>query len=161
MPHWHIGALRSQEQALPDERSLQRLAGRRLLLVDDDAMVRSAQTALLAGWQMDVRMAAAPDQARALPCSAPGWVPDCILCDFRLPGDCNGIQLLNELTELYPQAVGILQTGEHAARVQAEADDAGFIVLFKPVSPLALSTTLAAILPATGPTPLAAGAAAA
>jgi hypothetical protein len=62
---------------------------------------------------------------------------------------------------LYPQAVGILQTGEHAARVQAEADDAGFIVLFKPVSPSTLSSTLAAVLPATGPAPLAAPASAA
>jgi DNA-binding LytR/AlgR family response regulator len=82
----------------------------------------------------------------ALEALDPGWVPHCVLCDFRLPGPLDGVAMLDLLQERYPDAVGILQTGELAQTVQARAEDAGYLVLFKPVDAHVLASTLASVL---------------
>ena len=134
-------------QALPPASSSQvgALAGHRILVVDDDPLVLHAMQALLASWRMEVRCADAGHPS-ALPMGAPGWEPECIISDFRLPGPLNGIALLDELLERFPGAVGILQTGELVQNVQAEAEEAGYLVLFKPVPPPVLARTLCALL---------------
>ena len=121
------------------------LKGQRVLLVDDDPIVQTAMRALLGSWQMQVRSATAGD-ASVLEVYSSDWVPDCVLCDFRLPGPLDGIALLDLLHERYPQIVGILQTGELAQRVQTRAADAGYLVLYKPVQAHILESTLAAVL---------------
>jgi two-component system, sensor histidine kinase len=127
--------------------AVQALHGRRVLVIDDDPMVRHAMQTLLGSWGIELRMAChADDPALAAWCSE-DWVPECILSDYRLPGPCQGIALLHRLLDHWPDAVGILQTGELAAQVQAHAEDAGFAVLFKPVAPALLASTLRAVLP--------------
>lgn len=121
------------------------LQGQRVLLVDDDPIVQTAMRALLGSWQMEVRSATAGDASVLEVCSS-DWVPDCVLCDFRLPGPLDGIALLDLLHERYPQIIGILQTGELAQRVQTRAADAGYLVLYKPVQAHILESTLAAVL---------------
>lgn len=123
------------------------LAGRRLLLIDDDPMALQAMQVLLSGWLLDVRTAARGD-ASVLACCGPDWQPDCVLCDFRLPGELNGIQLLDLVQEHYPRAVGILQTGELVHTIQEQAEEAGYLVLYKPVEPALLASTLSAVLDA-------------
>ena len=134
-------------QALPPASSSQvsALAGHRILVIDDDPLVLHAMQALLASWRMEVRCADA-GHPLALPMGAPVWAPECIISDFRLPGPLNGIALLDELLERFPGAVGILQTGELVQNVQAEAEEAGYLVLFKPVPPPVLARTLCALL---------------
>ncbi len=121
------------------------LAGRRLLLVDDDPMVRQAMQALLPGWGIDLRCAVAGDASVLDLCGA-DWPPECVLSDFRLPGSLDGIALLDLLLERYSAAVGILQTGELAAAVKDRAEEAGYLVLFKPVDAALLASTLNAVL---------------
>ncbi|MDP2678780.1 MAG: hybrid sensor histidine kinase/response regulator [Rhodoferax sp.] len=121
------------------------LAGRRLLLVDDDPMIQRAMQALLGSWGMALRVAGSGD-ATALEACGPDWEPECVLCDFRLPGTLDGIAMLDFLQERYPQAVGILQTGELAQTVQVRAEEAGYMVLFKPVDAAVLASTLATVL---------------
>ena len=128
------------------------LAGRRVLLVEDDAMVLNAMQALLTGWQLDLRCANRGDVAVALGVCGPDWVPECVLCDFRLPGPLDGVALLDALFEHFPHAVGILQTGELAHSVQALARQAGYMVLSKPIEPGVLVQTLAAVLAGRSPT---------
>jgi DNA-binding NtrC family response regulator len=74
------------------------------------------------------------------------WSPECIVCDFRLPGDRDGIDLLDALQERFPDVVGILQTGELPSLVQSRAEDAGYLVMYKPVTPATLATVLGASL---------------
>jgi signal transduction histidine kinase len=120
------------------------LAGRRILLVEDDPMALHAMQTLLAGWHIDLRYASRGESS-VLEACPPGWVPECVLCDFRLPGPLDGIAVLGLLLERYPDAVGILQTGELAKQVMALAEEAGYMVLFKPVDPAILASTLVAI----------------
>jgi signal transduction histidine kinase/CheY-like chemotaxis protein len=129
----------SSSRALPIAGS--RLSGRRILLVEDDPMALHAMQSLLAGWRIDLRCASRGDTSVLNVCSS-DWVPECVLCDFRLPGPLDGIAVLSLLLEKYPEAIGILQTGELAKHVMARAEEAGYMVLFKPVDPTILGSTL-------------------
>jgi signal transduction histidine kinase/CheY-like chemotaxis protein len=125
--------------------SVPQLAGRRVLLVDDDPMVLQAMQALLQTWQLDLRCTSRGDASVLAACSAE-WVPECILCDFRMPGKLNGIELLDYILERFPEAVGILLTGEMVQSVQTQAEEAGYLVLFKPLDPAVLASTLSAVM---------------
>lgn len=121
------------------------LHSRRILVIDDDPMVLKAMQALLRGWQMDLRCDSGGNDSLLLQ-RDPLWSPECIISDFRLPGPFNGIQLLDALLDQYPDAVGILQTGEVGKDVHAQAAAAGYLVLSKPVAASTLASTLGAVL---------------
>lgn len=121
------------------------LKGRRLLLVDDDPMIQQAMGSLLGSWGIEVRFAAVGDATVLAQCT-PDWQPDCVLCDFRLPGPLDGVAMLDLLQEQVPGMVGILQTGELAQTVQARAEESGYMVLYKPVEAGILAATLASTL---------------
>lgn len=121
------------------------LSGRRLLVIDDDPMVLEAMRLLLTSWGGAVKLARDGDECRTL-LWRDDWVPDCVLCDYRLPGSDNGMDLLNMLVDRYPDTVPILQTGELDPGLRAMAEDAGYIVLTKPVAPDLLASTLSAVL---------------
>jgi len=121
------------------------LAARRVLLIDDDPMVLAAMQALLGAWLLDVR-SAARGGASVLEACGPHWAPECVLCDFRLPGAMNGIELLDWLQPHFPQAVGVLLTGELVQTVQEQAEEAGYVLLSKPIEPALLALTLGTLL---------------
>lgn len=121
------------------------LTARRVLLVEDDPMALHAMQVLLRGWGIDLRCAQVGD-ASVLNSCTPDWIPECVLCDFRLPGPLDGIGVLDLVLDHYPNVVGILQTGELEKRVLAQAEDAGYMVLFKPIEPAILASTLNAVL---------------
>lgn len=125
------------------------LIGRRVLLVDDDPMVLQAMQALLSSWNIDLRYLSegmAEGSDRILDVCGDGWIPECIISDFRLPGSMDGIEILDLLLDRFPSAIGVLQTGELANNVQARAQDEGYLVLSKPVAPELLAATLNALL---------------
>lgn len=142
----HSDLLGTSKDALPEQPSTAVLAGRRILLIDDDRMVQQAMQALLGSWQIDLRCAGVGDPEVVLKTCQHGWAPECIISDFRLPGPLNGIALLDTLLERFPDAVGLLQTGELAQTIQLQAEEAGYLVAFKPVSPEVLAYTLCGVL---------------
>ncbi len=133
-----------QEETMPADLTTT-LTDKRILLIDDDPMVLQAMQVLLESWRIDFRCATRGDET-ALQLCLDGWCPDAILCDFRLPGHLNGIEMLDMLQDAQPQATGILITGELAHAVQAQAEEAGYLVLFKPLNPRVLASTLCQLL---------------
>lgn len=131
----------SAESQMPD------LRGRRILLIDDDPMVLQATQIVLASWHAELKTALSGECCMDL-LGSREWTPDCIICDYRLPGRHNGIELLDLLTQRFPQAAAILLTGELDSRVSEMAEDAGYILLAKPIPAEQLAVTLAAALPA-------------
>lgn len=121
------------------------LRGRRLLLVDDDPLIQQGVRALLGGWGMDVRVAGQGDPMLLVHCTD-AWAPDCVLSDFRLPGPLDGVAVLDLITQHCPHTVGLLLTGELAQTVAARAEEAGYLLLSKPVDAAVLAQTLAAVL---------------
>jgi two-component system, sensor histidine kinase len=125
--------------------TISHLRGRRILLIEDDPMALHAMQALLLGWQVDLRCAQRGGSVALQQCSD-DWIPECVLCDFRLPGELNGIEVLDAVLERYPSAVGILQTGELAQTIQIQAEEAGYLVLYKPLDTNVLASTLHTLL---------------
>lgn len=125
-----------------------RLDGRRLLLIDDDPMVRDAMRSLLAAWRIELKTVEHGEDPALDALLQDDWTPDLVICDHRLPGHEQGLALLGRLQEHWPDCAALLQTGEPRERVQQEAESAGFPVLYKPVPPELLRSTLLALLPA-------------
>jgi len=105
-----------------------------ILVVEDDPMVREAMRSLLTSWDNDVLVAGSGAEMleRVAECATR---PDLILCDYRLRGEENGIDVVDRLRAEYNEDIAaILITGDTASDRLQEARDGGFIVLNKPVA---------------------------
>jgi signal transduction histidine kinase/ActR/RegA family two-component response regulator len=122
------------------------MQGLKLLLIDDDAMVREGAGRLLTQWGVEAALAADLAEAEALVAStlaAGGKRFDICLTDYRMPGPVNGLQAIARLKALAGgPRVFCLVTGDMSAEVLAEADAAGTPILHKPLHPARLRALL-------------------
>lgn len=112
------------------------LRGTQLLIVEDDPMVATALCSWAASWGMHVTHHAEPESV-PLQSSA-----DLVICDIRLPGRHDGIHWLSEWLANWPDAGGVLVSGEASESVQERAEQEGLLLLAKPVDPDLLLQTL-------------------
>ncbi|KAA0685531.1 hybrid sensor histidine kinase/response regulator [Azospirillum brasilense] len=127
----------------PAERSLGRLSGRRVLVVEDDPLQRSSLTLLLEQAGAGVMAADSFDSALAA-AQATLQAPSAILSDYRLPGGTDGLSGIQTLRGVLGRDVpAILLTGELSADLVRAAKDAGCLVLTKPAAPNRILSTLA------------------
>ena len=114
------------------------LAARDILLVEDDPLVSDAMCTLLGSWGQRVRHA---DTA------AQGWAwrafGQVAICDVRLPGGADGVDLALRLRALGKRVV--LISGETDARLRQQAAASALPLLIKPVSGAQLMTLLQTI----------------
>lgn len=117
------------------------LAGLRLLVIEDDALSRTALTTLLTSWGCEVT---ATDGAhRACAQLQLGLVPDVIVSDYRLCGTSNGVEAIRRLRELTGREIAAcLISGDTDASVRQQAQEAGLVLLQKPVRPAKLRSLL-------------------
>ena len=120
---------------------LQRLRDRHLLLVEDDPMAAAALTTWAGEWGLRISHRSDPSQVGS------ALAPDLILCDVRLPGDRDGIDWLTDWLAQWPDARGLLVSGELAPETHQRAEQEGLLLLTKPVSPELLLRTLAGLAP--------------
>jgi signal transduction histidine kinase/CheY-like chemotaxis protein len=112
--------------------TLQPLSGKCLVL-DDDLQVLAAWRALLDGWGVTARYAT--DSTQAIQQLEDGFEPDAIFCDQRLRSGESGFEILKALLSRFPQACGAIVSGEfHSAELQL-AENEGYLVLRKPLTP--------------------------
>jgi len=117
------------------------LAQVRVLVIEDDTLVRSALVTVLQGWGMRVAQADAWAPAQQL--VAQGMVPDLIISDFRLPPPCNGIEAISRLrTQLQSPVPACLISGDMHDALLAQAQAAGLVLLQKPVRAAKLRSLL-------------------
>jgi PAS domain S-box-containing protein len=119
------------------------LAGRRILLVDDNATSRRILATLVSKWNLSSRTATSG--AEALAWLRDGERFDAALLDWRMP-DMDGVLLAREIRRLHPldKFPLILLS---AAGLRDEADRALFAVtLAKPVKPLQLLEALTGLV---------------
>lgn len=105
-----------------------KLAGRRILVLDDDEAVRQGMQQLLEEWGCECRAAETIANASAL---IQGWRPELLVSDYRLRQSHTGAQ-----------AIAMLITGDTAAQRLREATASGVPLLHKPVSPAQLYRAL-------------------
>lgn len=112
----------------------------RCWVVDDDAQVARALAGLLRDWGLQVDVAATGREVAAW--LAAGQHPDFVLCDHHLAQGENGFALLQNVLAQAPQAAGALLSGEPSPALEQEAQDQGYLLLRKPVDPVALQALL-------------------
>ena len=128
------------------------LAGRRVLVLDDDPAILSGIRFLLRSWGCDVAVAEDHQQAQEAIENWPAPV-DIVICDLHLRSGERGIDLFAELDRLYQRDgearfARLLVTGETRAERLQEVLADKLTVLYKPVSPQRLRSAMLAALAA-------------
>jgi len=110
------------------------VSGRGLIMVIDDEMaIREAMSSLLTGWGYEVVTADSGVEMLAYLSKNPVR-PDIIICDYRLRGMENGIDVIHLIQSHFDQALpAMLITGDTAVDRLVEAQASGFLLLHKPV----------------------------
>ena len=99
-------------------------------------MVATALRTWAESWGMQVRHHAEPEKVPPL------LAADLVICDIRLPGEHDGIHWLSQWLADWPDAGGVLVSGEAGEAVQERAEQEGLLLLSKPVDPDLLLQTL-------------------
>jgi signal transduction histidine kinase/ActR/RegA family two-component response regulator len=118
-------------------------AGRRILVIDDEAAVREATARLLTQWGCSVVTAADSESAARAFDDAP---PDAMIVDFRLAHGANGLEAIAALRERFGAVPAVLVSGASSADELARIEASGILLLHKPVPPARLRSVLAHLL---------------
>lgn len=118
------------------------LQGCRILLVEDDALVRDSYARLLQLWGCDVRTHANADAVLAA-LGPDDWRPHLIVTDHRLGGALNGRQLIDTLRHRWNAHLpAAIMTGDTEDADLRQAGTDRLRVLYKPVKPAELRQVL-------------------
>jgi signal transduction histidine kinase len=118
------------------------LDGCRILLVEDDALVRDSYARLLQLWGCDARVHANADSVFAA-LGQDGWRPHLIVTDHRLGGALNGRQLIDALRHRWGADLpAAIMTGDTEDADLGRAGTDQLRVLYKPVKPNELRQVL-------------------
>lgn len=122
----------------------------RVLVVDDEEIVRDGMQALLEEMQFDVRVA---DSTEASLQIAASFSPHVVLADLRLRGDDSGIRVIHALQAAACDIRGLLISGDIAPDRLRQAHDVRIPLLHKPVPAAILKQSILQLLsrPATPP----------
>ncbi|ALM51567.1 NahK/ErcS family hybrid sensor histidine kinase/response regulator [Halomonas huangheensis] len=140
------------ETAREEERSPRRagnkLAGRRILCIDNESLILEGMKAMLSGWGCEVFTATTIGGAKSVLRHLDSD-PDAILADYHLDNEVTGMMALDALSERFTGAVpGIVITADRTEEVAEEVKRGGYQLLLKPVRPAALRALLTRTLQA-------------
>ena len=114
----------------PYARSL--VPGARVLVIDDEALVRDALDELLSGWDCDVRLAGSGKEAAAI---AEDFEDELILADYRLRDHETGRDAVRAVQKVRGEKTpAIIITGDTGAERIREAEATGLPLLHKPLT---------------------------
>ena len=118
---------------------------RRILVIDDDPMVRESLATILKSWgAMVATSSGQPSLPKQL---GDADRPDLVLCDLRLGQDVDGVQMLSAIrAELGSDLPAVLITGDTDPERTAFAMSSGDPVLHKPVRPAQLRALIRNLL---------------
>jgi signal transduction histidine kinase/CheY-like chemotaxis protein len=123
-------------QKLPSPEAMpQAVAGSGLVLVlDDEQAIQEAMRSLMTSWGFAVITAGSGSEMLRRIATCPDQ-PVLIICDYRLRGEENGIDVIRQLQAEYNEDIpAMLITGDSAPDRLAEAQASGFLLLHKPVA---------------------------
>jgi len=111
------------------------LSGRLVVVIDDEAAIRTAIGTLLTQWGCEVVAAATGDDA-VEQLAAYSTPADVIVCDYRLRGNENGLDAIEKVRmEFCVDVPALLVTGDTAPDRILEIKEGGLPVLHKPLQP--------------------------
>jgi len=123
----------------PTEQSVSRpsgdLAGKLIIVIDDEAAIIDGMKVLLCGWGATV-IGSTTGEDVVTAVHAAGKLPDLIIADYRLGAGPDGIEIVQRIRqELDPEIPAILVTGTMAPDLVESAHNARLEFLLKPVIP--------------------------
>ena len=122
------------------------LSGLSVILVDDEQDILEGMQNIFERWQCTAHCASNADDALRLVTSE-AIEPELLVCDYRLPGPQNGIELIRAIREELNHPVpAILITGDTGPERLREAAASQLIVLHKPIAPPDLRVAIEAAL---------------
>ncbi|HKQ30199.1 MAG TPA: hybrid sensor histidine kinase/response regulator [Burkholderiales bacterium] len=114
------------EVLLPEESSM------RILVIEDEVDARRALVTLLEEWGYEVAAVSSEEEAAAVP----GPAPDIIIADYRLREEHTGSEAIRRVQGVWGAAIpALIITGDTAPERLRQAQQSGFALLHKPVSP--------------------------
>lgn len=121
--------------------------GKNVLVIEDEDEIRDSLTELLRNWCCDVVASSSGVEAIAV-VQNNNVRPDIILADYRLRDNETGTEVIHKINSLYPESdiPAIIITGDTAPERIKEAENSGYRILHKPVSPNELRSVLADVL---------------
>jgi signal transduction histidine kinase/ActR/RegA family two-component response regulator len=120
------------------------LSGHRVLVIDDEPLVRASMREQLRTWGAEVDEADGLEQARRMAARGRAPVWHLCLCDLRLRDDENGIRTAQTLRKDHPSLPVILVTGDTAPARIEQATRSGLPLLHKPVGSAQLARAIRA-----------------
>ncbi|GEK74259.1 MULTISPECIES: hybrid sensor histidine kinase/response regulator [Halomonas] len=136
-----------REEARP-KRAGNKLAGKRILCIDNESLILEGMKAMLSGWGCEVFTATSIGGAKSVLRHLDAD-PDAILADYHLDNEVTGLMAMEALGERLEGAVpGIVITADRTEEVAEEIKRAGYQLLLKPVRPAALRALLTRTLQA-------------
>jgi CheY-like chemotaxis protein len=128
------------------------LIGKRLLVVDDDALVLSSTSSILASWGCEVSTATSISDVRTLLQQGAIW--DLVITDYQLDNEGNGIDVIALIRQYYNRQIPcILISGDIGPAVLKLASVGGHHLLHKPVRPAKLRSLVVYLLETAAPSP--------
>jgi PAS domain S-box-containing protein len=141
-------AVTAADQEPQAKRSGNKLAGTRIVCIDNETLILEGMTAMLSGWGCEVFTATSIGGAKSILRNMDGN-PDAILADYHLDNEVTGLMALEALSErLDTEVPGIVITADRTETVAEEIKRAGYQLLLKPVKPAALRALLTRTLQA-------------
>ena len=123
-----------------------RLAGRRVLCMENEPAVLAGIEALLSSWGCETVSVRDRASAIKMTCNG-GALPDILLVDYHLDRGESGIELAEEMQALWGSRIpSIVITADHTQEAQTAASAQGCQILRKPVKPAALRAVMNSIL---------------
>lgn len=123
-----------------------KLEGKLLVVVEDEADVREGMRVLLEGWGCKVIASDSGDSVlREL--EACSTRPDVVIADYRLAGGATGDRVIARVQEKFGEQIpGVIITGDSAPERLQEALASGYLLLHKPMQPGRLRAMLTSLL---------------
>jgi signal transduction histidine kinase len=119
------------------------LAGRRIVVIEDDHEILEGMRMLLGGWHAEVITAASTDEALIAVADAPR-APDLVVADYQLGNGANGAQAIESIRARFGAAIpAIVVTGSITPAHRDEARTKDYHLLAKPVAPAKLRALIA------------------
>ena len=138
------GALDEMERATAaaDTVPMPLFEARSILVIDDDEAIREGLTAVLSEWGYEVMTAAGIGEALALAGEADGAI-DLILADLHLADGEDGLDAIDSVRRRCALPVpALVITGDTTADEMRRVEQAGLVLLFKPLQPRRLMAAL-------------------
>ncbi|SFH91837.1 hybrid sensor histidine kinase/response regulator [Modicisalibacter xianhensis] len=133
---------------VPARRAGNKLAGSRVICIDNETLILEGMKAMLTGWGCEVFTATSIGGAKSI-LRHLDTDPDAILADYHLDNEVTGLMALEALAErCHGPVPGIVITADRTDEVAEEIKRAGYQLLLKPVRPAALRALLTRTLQA-------------